>query len=217
MKKIGIFGTGMVGNTIGTKLIQLGYQVKMGSRTADNPKAAEWVQANGERSSQGTFAEAASFGEIIFNCTKGEHSLEVIKSAGVETLAGKILIDVSNPLDFSQGMPPTLLPGLVNTNSLGEAVQQLLPKTNVVKTLNIVNCEVMVDALKCGGDATMFMAGNSSEAKQEVARLLNRFGWTDIIDLGDISHSRGTEMMLPIWLSTYMALQNGYVGFKIVR
>lgn len=217
MKKITVLGTGMVGNTISSKLIELGYEVKMGSRTADNPKAAGWVQANGQNASQGTFAEAAAFGEIVFNCTKGEHSLEVIQLAGVENLAGKTLIDISNPLDFSNGMPPTLLPGLTNTHSLGEAVQQLLPKTHVVKTLNIVNCEVMVNASKCGGEATMFMAGNSSEAKQETATLLKQFGWKDIIDLGNIRHSRSTEMMLPIWLSTYMALQNGYIGFKIVR
>lgn len=217
MKRIGILGTGMVGNTIASKLIQLGYEVKMGSRTANNPKATEWVQANGQNASQGIFAEAAAFGDIVLNCTKGEHSLEVIKLTVAETLKGKILIDISNPLDFSNGMPPTLLPGLSNTNSLGEAIQELLPETNVVKTLNIVNCEVMVDPSKCGGEATMFIAGNNSQAKQEVENLLRQFGWADIIDLGNIKHSRSTEMMLSIWLSTYGALQNGYIGFKIVR
>ena len=217
MKKIGIFGTGMVGNTIGTKLISLGYQVKMGSRTSDNPKAMDWVQNNGERASHANFSKAAAFGDIIFNCTKGEHALEVINLAGQENLDGKILIDISNPLDFSKGMPPTLIPELCNTNSLGEAIQQKLPNTFVVKTLNIVNCEVMVNATKCGGEATMFMAGNDMEAKSEVENILKEFGWKDIIDLGGIIHARSTEMMLPIWLSTYMATQNGYIGFKIVR
>jgi predicted dinucleotide-binding enzyme len=217
MKRIGIFGTAMVGSTIGSKLIELGYQVKMGSRTSDNPKAAEWVKVSGGNASQGTFAEVAAFGNIIFNCTKGEHALEVMKLAGSENLFGKILIDISNPLDFSKGMPPFLIPELANTNSLGEAIQQLLPNTHVVKTLNIVNCEVMVNASKCGGEATMFMAGNDANAKSEVKAILQQFGWIDIIDLGGISHARSTEMMLPIWLSTYMATQNGYIGFKIIR
>lgn len=217
MKKIAVLGTGMVGNTIGSKLIQLGYEVKMGSRTATNEKAAEWVKTNGATASQGTFADAAKFGELIFNCTKGEIALEVMQQAGIENLSSKILIDISNPLDFSKGMPPTLIPALANTNSLGEEMQKLLPQTHVVKTLNIVNCEVMVDATKCGGDATMFVAGNNSDAKKEVEKILHQFGWNDIIDLGDIKHSRSTEMMLPIWLSIYMATKNGYIGFKIVR
>ena len=217
MKKAAVLGTGMVGSTIGSKLIQLGYEVKMGSRSADNAKAAEWVNANGEKATQGTFADASAFGEVIFNCVKGENVLEALKIAGMENLAGKILIDVSNPLDFSKGMPPTLLPPLTNTNSLGEEIQKLLPQTHVVKTLNMVNCEVMVEASKCGGDATMFISGNSKEAKKEVEHILHQFGWNDIIDLGGINHARSTEMMLPLWLSIYMATNNGYVGFKIVR
>lgn len=217
MEKIAVFGTGVVGNTIGSKLIQLGYEVKMGSRTADNDKAKEWVNFNGAKASQGTFANAAKFGKLIFNCTKGENALEVMQMAGAENLVGKVLIDISNPLDFSKGMPPTLIPALTNTNSLGEEVQKLLPQTHVVKTLNIVNCEVMIDAEKCGGDATMFVAGNNSEAKREVEKILQQFGWKDIIDLGDIKHSRSTEMMLPVWLSVYMATHNGYFGFKVVK
>lgn len=217
IKKIGILGTGMVGNTIGTKLINLGYEVMMGSRTSANEKAAAWVISNGANASQGTFAEVAKFGDIIFNCTKGEFSLEVISIAGTENLSNKILIDISNPLDFSNGMPPSLLPSLLNTNSLGEEIQRFVPETKVVKTLNTVNCEVMVDAKKCGGEATMFVAGNNAGSKKEVEKILQQFGWTDIIDLGDIKHARSTEMMLPIWLSIYMTTKNGYFGFKIIR
>jgi predicted dinucleotide-binding enzyme len=217
MKKIGILGTGMVGNTIGTKLIELGYEVMMGSRTSTNEKAAEWVKSNKTNALQGTFSEAAKFGDIIFNCSKGEFSLEVINLANAENLKNKILIDVSNPLDFSNGMPPSLLPALSNTNSLGEEIQKLIPDTHVVKTLNIVNCEVMVNAKKCGSMATMFIAGNNPVSKNEVEKILQQFGWTDIIDLGDIKNARSTEMMLPIWLSTYMATKNSYIGFKIVR
>lgn len=217
MKKIAVLGTGMVGNTIGTKLIALGYSVMMGSRSANNEKAVVWVNANGGNASAGTFEDAAKFGEIIFNCTKGEVSLEVIKMAGLENFNGKTVIDIANPLDFSKGMPPSLIPELSNTNSLGEELQKLIPDANVVKTLNIVNCEVMVDAKKSGGDPTMFLSGNNAEAKEEVKSILNKFNWSDIIDLGDITTARGTEMMLPIWLRTWFATQNGHFAFKIVR
>lgn len=217
MKKIGILGTGIVGSTIGTKLIELGHEVKMGSRTPDNEKALQWCKSNGSKASNGTFEDTAKFGEIIFNCTKGEITLEVFKMAGLENFNDKIIIDISNPLDFSRGMPPFLKPEFTNTNSLGEEIQKLLPKAKVVKTLNIVNCEVMVNASKCGGEATMFVSGNDSESKATVKSILDGFGWKDIIDLGDISTARGTEMMLPIWLRTYLATGNGHIAFKIVR
>src|SRR5688572_18877793 len=217
MKKIGVLGTGMVGNTIGSKLVQLGYEVMMGSRTATNEKAQAWKAANGDKASIGTFEEAAKFGGIIFNCTKGDITLDVFKMAGTENFDGKTIIDIANPLDFSKGMPPSLIPEFSNTNSLGEEIQKLLPNANVVKSLNIVNCEVMVDAKKSGGDPTMFVSGNNPEAKAEVLEILKQFNWTDIIDLGDITTARGTEMLLPIWLRTWMATGNGYFAFKIVR
>ena len=217
MEKIAVFGTGVVGNTIGTKLIQLGYKVMMGSRTAANEKAISWVEANGKNASTGTFKDAAEFGEIIFNCTKGESALEVFKQAGIDKFNGKVIVDISNPLDFSKGMPPALIPEYTNSNSLGEEIQKLLPGANVVKTLNIVNCEVMVNPMKSGGDATMFMSGNNDESKTTVKTFLNQFGWTDIIDLGDITTARGTEMLLPMWLRIFMATGNGYFAFKIIR
>lgn len=217
MKKIAVLGTGMVGNVIGSKLIQLGYSVMMGSRTANNEKALAWAAANGANASAGTFADAAKFGELVFNCTKGEAAPDILKSAGVENFNGKTIIDISNPLDFSKGMPPSLIPAWTNTNSLGEEIQKLLPQANVVKTLNIVNCEVMVDAKRSGGDPTMFMSGNNAAAKDEVKGILQQFGWSDIIDLGDISTARGTEMMLPVWVRTWMATGNGHFAFKIVR
>lgn len=217
MKKIGVLGTGMVGKTIGSRLIKLGYEVKMGSRTATNAAAGEWAASNGAKASSGTFADAALFGELVFNCTKGEIALDVINSAGEQNLKGKTLIDISNPLDFSKGMPPSLIPKYSNTNSLAEEIQNLVPNTNVVKTLNMVNCEVMVDARKSGGEPTMFMSGNNADAKTETVIILNQFGWKDILDLGDISTARGTEMLLPIWLRTWMATGNGHIAFKIVR
>lgn len=213
--KIAILGTGMVGATIGSKLVQLGHDVRMGSRTAGNEKAAAFVAQNGSRASQGTFADAAAFGEVIFNCTKGEHALAALQLAGAANLKGKTLIDISNPLDFSNGMPPSLF--VCNTDSLGEQIQRAFPDTHVVKTLNIVNCEVMVNAGKSGGDPTMFVSGNDAGAKAQTIEFLNAFGWSDIIDLGDITTARGTEQLLPIWVRTYMATGNGYFAFKIVR
>lgn len=217
MKKIGVLGTGMVGNAIGKKLIELGHHVMMGSRTLDNPKAVEWVKTNGNNASNGTFEDAAKFAEIIFNCTRGEIALDVIKAAGIENFNGKTVVDISNPLEFPKDSAPILIPKYVNTTSLAEHVQNTIPAAHVVKTLNIVNCEVMVNPSKSGGDPTMFMSGNNAGAKEEVRNILISFGWNDIIELGDITTARGTEMMLPIWLRTYMATKNGYIAFKIIR
>ena len=212
--KAAVLGTGVVGDSIGTKLVQLGHRTKMGSRTATNEKAAAWVKKNGESASQGTFADAAAFGEIVFLCTKGEGTLEAVRGAGAANLKGKVVVDITNPLDFSHGMPPSLL--LCNTTSLGEELQKALPDALVVKTLNTVNCEVMVNPRKTGGDPTMFMCGNSAEAKAKVRALLQEFGWKDILDVGDIKSSRGLEMVLPLWVQTYMATGNGYFGFKVL-
>ena len=217
MKKIAVLGTGMVGNAIGTKMIALGYEVRMGSRTATNEKAAAWVKANGPKASAATFADAVASADIIFLCTKGDATLEVLKLATPENFAGKIVIDISNPLDFSKGMPPSLIAQWANTNSLGEEVQNTLPGARVVQSLNIVNCEIMVNPKKTGGEPTMFVAGNDAGAREEVKGILKQFGWTDIIDLGDLSGARGLEMLLPIWLRTWQSTQNGHFAFKIVR
>lgn len=217
MKKAAVLGTGMVGATIGKKLISLGYEVKMGSRTADNEKASQWTKANGEKATHGTFDDAAAFGDVIFVCTKGVHSIDAIRTIRPENIKGKTVIDISNPLDFSKGMPPFLSEGMTNTNSLGEEIQKILPESHVVKTLNIVNCEVMVNPGIKGGEPTMFLSGNDASAKGIVLDILKSFGWKDIIDLGDISTARGTEMMLPIWIRTWVATQDGHIAFKILR
>ena len=217
--KIGIIGTGVVGNTLGTALIAKGHEVKMGSRNATNEKAAEWTNANGKNASQGTFEDVAQFGDIIFNCTKGEHSLDALKAAGEQNLAGKILVDVAHPLDFSKGMPPTLT--LVNDTSLGETIQNVFPQTKVVKALNTLNCFIMVNPDKiANGDHNLFICGNDADAKQKVKELLHdNFNWKteNIIDLGDITNSRGTEQLLPIWIRLWEALGTGDFNFKIVR
>ncbi|MBK8383417.1 MAG: NAD(P)-binding domain-containing protein [Ignavibacteria bacterium] len=214
---IAILGTGMVGATVGKKLTDLGHKVMMGSRTSGNEKALEWVKKCGANASAGKFSEAAAFGEIIFLCTNGAVTIEVIGLSGKENFNGKTVIDITNPLDFSKGMPPTLIPGLSNTNSLGEEVQKTLPDAKVVKTLNTVNCEIMIAPDKLSEETSIYISGNEAAAKEKVTEILRSFGWTSIIDLGDISTARGTEMMLPLWIRLWGALKTGHFNFKLVK
>jgi predicted dinucleotide-binding enzyme len=217
MNKITILGTGTVGNTIGAKLIDLGYSVMMGSRTVNNEKAKTFASKYPGKASTGTFADAAAFSNIIFNCTAGIATLEVMKQAGEKNLDGKILIDVSNPLDFSKGAPPSL--SVVNTSSVGEEIQKAYPKLKVVKALNTMWCGLMVNpAMINGGDHSTFISGNDAGAKDTVKGILKSFGWQEknILDLGDITAARGTEMYLPIWLRIYGATNNGAFNIKIV-
>jgi hypothetical protein len=215
--KIGILGTGMVGATLGNKLVSLGHEVKMGSRTANNEKAVAWAQGAGARASQGTFADAASHGELVFVCTQGAGTLDALHAAGAQNLKGKILVDLSNPLDVSKGMPPTLFAG--NTDSLGERIQAAFPDTRVVKTLNTVAADVMVDPGKVnGGDHDMFVSGNDAAAKATVGEFLKtQFGWKNVHDLGDITTARGTESYLPLWIRLWGALKSPMFNVKIVR
>ncbi len=215
--KIAVLGTGNVGHTIGSKLLVLGHTVMMGSRSADNPKAKAFVAEHPNEASAGTFSEAATFGELIFNCTSGAGSLEALKLAGAQNLKGKTLIDLSNPLDFSNGNPPSL--SIVNTNSLGEEIQKQFPETKVVKTLNTMWCGLMVNpGLIGGGDHQVFVCGNFADAKEKTIQLLKAFGWKEhnILDLGDISAARGTEMYLPLWLRIWGATKNGSFNLKLV-
>ncbi len=170
----------------------------MGAREAGNERAAEWAREAG--GGHGTFAQAAGHGEVVVNATAGVASLEALAAAGADRLAGKVLIDVANPLDFSHGMPPTL--AFCNDQSLGERIQASFPDTRVVKTLNTVNADAMVDPTRVPGSHTMFLCGNDDGAKAEVAELLASFGWPpdDVMDLGDISGARAMEMYLPLWL-----------------
>lgn len=213
----GILGSGMVGTTLGTKLVSLGHAVKMGSREAENEPAAKWVRQAGKGASQGTFAEAAVFGEIVLVCLRGDVSLSVVKSVGASRLKGKIVIDISNPLDLSKGFPCPLVAELANTNSLGEEVQKALPHSLVVKTLNTVNCEVMVNPALAKGDSDLFISGNDPQAKGKVVDLLRSFGWKTVIDLGDITTARGTEMLMPVWMNMFRLFGTPHFNFKIVR
>lgn len=212
--KFGVLGTGMVGKRIASKLIQLGNEVMMGSRTAGNADASDWADKNGSKASHGTFGDAAKFGEILFLCVKGDAAVDALKLARHENLPGKIIIDLTNPLDFSGGMPPSLF--ISNTSSLGEEIQKAVPEARVVKTLNLVSNEIMGDPGKTGGEPTMFLCGNDSAAREEVKKILGQFGWKDILDLGDITGARGMEMLLPIWLRIWGIRNDGIFAFKIV-
>jgi predicted dinucleotide-binding enzyme len=229
--KIAIIGTGAVGKTIASKLVELSHNVMIGTRNVSEKMAStekdlygnspfsEWLKSN-SKVRLGSFAEAAAFGELVVNATNGGNSVTALILAGAKNLAGKVLIDIANPLDFSNGMPPSLLPGLNNTNSLGEEIQKTFPETMVVKTLNTMWCGLMINPNLIGkGDQVNFISGNSEEAKAKVKKLLNELGWPDknILDLGDITGARGTESMLPVWVRVMGILKNGAFNFRIVR
>jgi predicted dinucleotide-binding enzyme len=193
--KIGVLGTGIVGTTIAAKLRELGHEVLIGSRSAGDDAVP--------------FAEAAAHGELVFNCTSGVASLQALEAAGADNLSGKTLVDVANPLDFSKGMPPTLT--VCNDDSLGEQIQRAVPEANVVKTLNTINAQVMVEPARVPAEHDVFMSGNNEGAKAEVSKLLQEFGWPAerIRDLGDITGARGQEMYLPLWLRLMMGPAGG--------
>ena len=214
--RIGILGTGVVGKTLGSKLAKLGNDVRMGSRVAGGEKAKAWVKETGAKSSEGTFADAAAHGEIVFNCTSGNVSLEALKAARAKNLEGKVLVDVSNPLDFSRGMPPTLT--VCNTDSIGEQIQRAFPTARVVKTLNTVTAALMVEPSIVPGVHTMFVSGNDAKAKAEVINILKTgFGWKEVIDIGDIPGARAQEMYLALWVRLYAKLQTPNLNVHVVR
>lgn len=213
--RIAVLGTGVVGQTIGGKLVELGHEVRMGSRTPDNDAAQAWAGKAGPRASVATFEGAANFGQLVFNCTKGTATLEALHLAQEVNLNGKVLVDVSNPLDFSQ-RPPTVLIG--NADSLGERVQDAFPHARVVKTLNTMWAGVMVDPRMLPDSHVVYLSGNDASAKDEVRQLLRSFGWRDgeMLDLGDITTARGTEAYLALWLRIWGATQSRAFNMKIV-
>ncbi len=201
--KIGVLGTGRVGTTIATKLRELGHDVQIGSRSAGDDAVS--------------FADAAAHAGLVFNCTAGTASLDALAAAGEDNLSGKIIVDVSNPLDFSKGMPPTL--SVCNDDSLGEQIQRAFPEAMVVKALNTVNASVMVDPGSVPGEHDLFMCGDDDEAKRTVAELLRAFGWPAerIHDLGDITAARAQEMYLPLWLRLMSVAGGANFNIKLVR
>ena len=213
---IAVLGTGVVGRTLGQRLVELGHSVALGSRDPDHPAAAEWLAkvgtARGART--GTFADAAAHGALLINATAGSASIEALRLAGEKNLHGKVLVDVSNPLDWSTG---ELKLTVVNTDSLAEQIQRTFPDSHVVKTLNIVTADVMVHPNQLPEETTMLVAGDDPEAKATATDLLRSFGWRSILDLGGIKAARGMEMYLPLWVSLMQAQSTAIFNGRIVR
>jgi 8-hydroxy-5-deazaflavin:NADPH oxidoreductase len=227
--KIAILGTGSVGQTWATKLVSQGHEVTIGTRNVETslaktekdgygtPTISEFLQSNSTVSLK-TFKDAVEGVDFVVNATKGVGSIDAFKTVG-SALDGKIIIDLGNPLDFTTGGLPALIPALSNTNSLGEEIQKTFPNAKVVKTLNTMWAGLMVNpSMTAGGDHTNFICGNDADAKTAVKQLIKSFGWNDsaILDLGDISNARGTEAILPIWLRVWSATQNGAFNLKVV-
>jgi predicted dinucleotide-binding enzyme len=213
--KIGIIGSGNAGQTLGEALVKRGHEVKLGTRSPQ--KLDAWLnQVSDARASVGSFDEAAVHGDIVFNATSGAGSLEALKAAGSHNLQGKILIDISLPLDFSNG---TLNLFVANTDSLGEQIQRAFPHVKVVKTLNTVSAALMVNPLSLAeGQHDLFISGNDVDARNEVIGYLKDwFGWESIIDLGDLSSARSTEMLFSLLVRVHMTVGHSHFNFKVVR
>lgn len=211
--KMGVLGSGMAAQAISARLAELGYEVMIGTRDAEKLKG--WQSSN-QRVMIGSFAETAAHGEMVFNATNGAASLQALTMAGAENLSGKILVDVSNPLDFSNGFPPSLT--VFGTDSLAEQIQRAFPLTKVVKTLNTVNARIMVYPLEvANGDHHVFISANDVEAKLQVMELLRSFGWVNIFDLGDLSTARGTEAYQLLWVRLYGAMNTSMINIKIMK
>ena len=214
--RIGVLGTGGVGRTIATKLVELGHEVTMGSRTHDNESAAEWVASADAGAAQGTFADAAAFGELVVNCTSGAGSVEALRAIPREHLSGKTLVDVANPLDFSGG---ALSLFTEIDDSLAEQLQREHPEAHVVKTLNTVNANVMVEPARVPGAHDVFVCGNDDRAKAEVVELLEGFGWPreHVLDLGDLAAARGLEAYLLLWIRLRGLTGTSDFNIRVVR
>lgn len=215
MMKVGVLGTGDVGKALATGFAAKGHDVMMGSRSADHAGMKEWVNATGPNARGGSFAEAAAYGEMVVLATKGAVNEEVIKAAQPTNLAGKVLIDATNPLTSAANAPPGL--AISGNDSGGEQVQRLAPEARVVKCFNIVGNPYMVDPDLPGGPPTMLIAGNDAAAKDSVKEILGSFGWNDVYDLGGIEGSRYLEAMCMAWVGIWMARGSGDHAFKVIH
>lgn len=211
-----VLGTGEVGRTLGGKLVEVGHAVTLGSRTGDNPVAVEWARDAGDRADAGTFAAAAAGAEVVVNAVGGRVALAALEAAGAENLAGKVVVDVCNPLGFEEG---ELHLSPVDSDSVGEQIQRAFPDARVVKALNTVNCRVMVAPDRVPGDHNLFLCGEDADAKEQVLALLGEFGWPRerVLDLGGIQAARAMEMVLPLWLRLFQGFGHGEFNFEVRR
>ncbi|MDQ0802379.1 NAD(P)-binding domain-containing protein [Arthrobacter sp. SLBN-112] len=224
--KTAVLGTGVVGRTIAARLAEIGHSVAVGTRDPQaslsrtraggmgNPAFATWAAEN-PAITVARFSDAAKGAGLIVNATNGGASLDVLEEVGAANLEGAVVLDIANPLDFSNGMPPTLF--VKDTDSLAEQIQRAFPAARVVKALNTMNADLMAHPGLLSDPGSVFVSGNDAEAKAMVTGILKDFGHQDIIDLGDITTARGTEMLLPVWLRLWGALGTPAFNFKIVR
>lgn len=213
--KVGILGSGSVGRTLGAGLIKLGHEVKIGTRDIKKEELQKWVTNHGSTASLGSFAETASYGEVIFLCTLWAATESILSAAGQKNFAGKIVVDVTNPLDFSKGAPPKLA---VNyPMSGGELVQNWLPQAQIVKAFNIVTANIMIHARLQEGTPDLFIAGNHEAAKKFVTDLASQWGWASVNDLGDITNAYWLETFAMLWI--YFGFKNNHWthAFKLLR
>jgi len=213
--KVGILGSGDVATALGTGFVTLGHPVMLGSRTADNPKAAAWAKGTHGKGSTGTFADAAKFGEVVVLATLGVATPEAIRMAGPSHFDGKVVIDATNPLAFSAQGLPSLAIG--HTTSAGEVHQKALPKAHVVKAFNTVGNALFFRPSLPGGPPTMFLCGNDAAAKKTVEGILHDFGWLSVVDIGGIEGSRELEAMCILWVKSAIGLRDFKVAFKLLR
>ena len=212
--RIGVLGTGPVGQALATRLVEAGHEVTMGSRDPDNPKARDWAARAGERAAAGDFAAAAAGAEVVVNATAGGGSLAALAAAG--DLAGKVVADVANALDATGGMPPVL--SVPQGDSLAEQIQRAHPDARVVKTLNTMNGDVMAHPELVAGEHDVFVAGDDAAAKDTVTALLGDLGWpaASVVDLGGLSAARGLEFYVLFWVAVRMATGHNHFNVKIV-
>jgi predicted dinucleotide-binding enzyme len=209
--RVGILGSGDVGKSFARAFGSLGHEVKIGSRSPE--KLSEFVAGQGDRVSSGTFDEAASFGDLIVLATHGVATEEAITLAGKQNFDRKVVIDATNPLDFSSGAPRL---SVGHTDSLGEQIQRSLPNARVVKAFNTVGNGLFFKPQLPGGPPDMFIGGNDADAKKIVSQICEAFGW-GVIDLGGIDVSRHLEPMCMVWVLHGMKIGSWMHAFKMLH
>ena len=212
--KVGVLGTGDVGKALGRGFLTLGNEVMLGSREANHPNATAWVKEMGAKTSTGTFAETAKFADVVVLATLGIATENALRMAGPENFRGKLVLDSTNPLDFSKGMPPRLVGGV--GDSQGEKNQKLLAGANVVKAFNTVGNAFFFRPLFPGGAPDMFICGSDESAKKKTAAICKDFGW-GIVDVGGIDCSHYLEAMCMVWVLSAMKTGNWNQAFKMLR
>lgn len=211
--RIGILGSGDVGRALGRGFAGRGWDVRLGTR--DPEQLESWLDETEGTASVGSFEAAAGHGDVVVLAVLGEAANEVIELADPAHFADKLVLDATNPLDFSGGMPPHLLYG--GTDSLGERIQSTLPAARVVKCFNTVSNIQMVDPAFEEPTPPMMICGNDADAKQRTEEILIELGWPGALDVGDISTARYLEALVPLWVRVGTLLDTWEHAFTVVQ